>query len=143
MAGLRARPQPATVEAPLGVREYWYDTFYRVVVVPVPGGCVLLSADVYSKRGPEGPSTEAIGFGEPPVSLHYHRLSPEELGLSVGWGRIEWVELVTLDYGSGRELVNARLLVCGVNGYPSYEDVEAVYRQLRRALGAAEPRAKG
>ncbi|HIQ55405.1 MAG TPA: hypothetical protein EYH59_01810, partial [Pyrodictium sp.] len=42
--------QPEIVEQPLGVREYWFETFRRVVVVPENNNCFLISMDVYSRQ---------------------------------------------------------------------------------------------
>ena len=130
----RVRPQPAIVEAPLGVKEYWYDDLYRVLVVPVEEGCYLLSMDVYVEGCCKGEGEERVAVEAAPVALSYHELGVDKLKLLEGV-RVEKAEVVVLEYDGGREAITARLLLCGLSGYPDYETVRRLYDAVGEALG--------
>jgi len=131
-----ASEQPPIVEAELGVREYWYETFRRVLVIPDGDGCFLLSVDVYTPlRGEEwreGGRLEAAG-----VVLHYLQLAGS--GLALGGNVPEAAEAAVVEAGGRRELGNVRLRYCGLAAPPSYDDVYRVYRRLVTALEGRDP----
>ena len=88
------REQPKVVEAPLGVKEYWYDTFYRVVVIPEAAtGCYLLSMDLYVPGWRGSGERLEVTYAGRRVALAYQRLEGLEYD---GPGRLEGVELVVL-----------------------------------------------
>ncbi len=128
-----ARPQPDIVEAPLGVREYWFNTFYRVVVIPAGEGCYLLSMDVYvPSYQPTGRHLSTLRVEGEPVCIEYYELPDPPKPVR---GRVEAAELVVLAYDGGRELVNIRMKVCGLREPPSREDVAELYRAVRERVG--------
>ncbi len=134
------RPQPEIVEAELGVREYWYNTFYRVVVIPLSNGCYLLSMDVYVENPDiEGEEDSSLQIPNTPARLVYYRLEPDKALASLalpGQARIEEaLELVVLEHDEGRELISARLRLCGLTGYPDYNLVKKIYDVVSSMLG--------
>ncbi|NPA05056.1 MAG: hypothetical protein GXO09_03055 [Crenarchaeota archaeon] len=123
------RELPEVVEAPLGVTEYWFETFRRVIVVRMGDGCVLLEADLY--RDGWGWSVDRV-MELDGVRLVYHRL--EEPGRFLG---ARWGELVGLEAGGRRCLIAARLLFCGVD--VGREEAWRAYRMLVEAFEGRDP----
>ena len=137
-----AAKQPEIVEAELGVREYWYEVFRRVVVVPY-GDCILLSLDVYKLLDslPEG-STETIVLADGRVKVHYVKLDVTRLpalnGVKPEDGHMLIVESQTLR-GKRVEVVNVKLRYRGIKHVPSYDDVWRVYRAVVMLVEGRDP----
>jgi hypothetical protein len=135
--GISTRRYPAVVEAQLGVREYWYHTFYRAVVVPVKDDtCYLISMDLYVHpyTGPGEPVARLEpGSREARVALEYYEVKdrpPPDVKL-----KPVRLELVVLSYDDERELIGARALVCNVDRPPSYDEVKELYDWLSKLTG--------
>jgi len=125
------------VEAPLGVREYWYESFRRVVLVPEPPDCVLISIDVYRKYS----SMNDVGF-EPASSLEvngigvsYYRI-PGDMLPSLEGLKPQWGELVVVDAGDRVEASDVRLYYCGVKDAEALtaDNIYKVYRDIVRLI---------
>jgi hypothetical protein len=142
-----AAEQPDIVEARLGVREYWYETFRRVLVVPEDGG-VTLSVDVYRKLDslPEGYAVEdSYTLARGLVRVYYLSLPKQLLaglklrGSSPSRGWLVVVEARTR-YGERRlEAVNVRLVFEGLDGLPGRDEVWQVYREVVKAVEGRDP----
>jgi hypothetical protein len=130
-----ASQQPEVVEAELGVREYWFETFRRVVVIPDGEDCYVLSVDVYSRGEVAGDvlDTEEVG----PVRVSYVGLDVGDLNL--GGVSLEHAEAVILYAGNRVETVSVRLRFCGARSFPGYEDVWHLYRHLVRLVEGRDP----
>ena len=136
---------PSIEERGLGVREYWYETFRRVVVVPLAeSGCFLLSVDVY--RLAEGVEEERVvgelAVGEDDVRLVYLRLGEEEVSrLSLrGLKPVSGEVVAVVSSGGERvELSNVRLVYCGLDSVPGYDEVWHVYREAVLLVEGRDP----
>ncbi|ABM80288.1 hypothetical protein [Hyperthermus butylicus] len=137
-----AAEQPEIVEAEMGVAEYWYETFRRVLVIPAGNGCVLLSVDVYSKLdGLEGLEIlEVVESGR--VKVYYARYpgKPPSLdSLEPVKAELVVVEALNPDVGHRVEAVNVRLLYCGLKGKPGYQEVWSIYRRIVVDIEGRDP----
>ena len=130
-----ASRQPDVVEAELGVREYWFETFRRVLVIPDSEGCYVLSVDVYSRGAVAGDVLDSEDVG--PVRVSYVKLRVGDLDL--GGVSPDYAEAVVLYAGDRVETVNVRLRFCGVKSFPSYEDVWRLYRRLVELVEGRDP----
>jgi len=134
-------PMPTIEEKELGVKEYWYETFRRVVVVEDKQGCFLLSMDIYRKLEglPTGlPVKDELKVPDTVTRLVYMELPGDWVKDLALRGkepiRAEIVGVVN-EEDSRVELVNLRLLYCGLNTPPSYEEVEKLYKVVTRIIG--------
>jgi hypothetical protein len=143
---------PDIEEKDLGVKEYWYETFRRVLIVPIKeGNCYMLSIDVYKRLEHQ----EAVVFLESDASRH-NALSGDEVSLiykplreeslsrfvlnGVKPAKGELVAVVSKDNGNKRvEISDVRLIYCGLKGVPSYEDMRNVYNEVVRAIEGRDP----
>ena len=126
--------QEEVVEQPLGVKEYWFETFRRVVVVPENNNCFLISMDVYSGQW-SFKVDESLELG---ISrLLYHRPNPETI--FKGIRGVEWCEIVGLEITSNkhREVISFRIRLCGVD--PSREFVWELYRRVVAYIEGRDP----
>ena len=120
---------PSIVELDLDVREYWYEGFRRVIVVPDDDGCVVLSVDVYQRGAVGGDvgATLEVGADSAPI-LEYRRV--ETRGLEIQGQEPSMVEAVVLRTNERVETINVRLRYCGLASIPDYEEVGDVYKRL-------------
>jgi len=128
-------PLPEVVEAELGVREYWYEVFRRVLVVPDGDGCYLLSIDVYSTSPPAGEERAVLSASL--VKLRY--MAPGLEPPRLNGVKPEYVEAVVVETPGRREIVNVRLRYCGLSDVPSHEAVAGVYREIVTAVEGRDP----
>ncbi len=136
---------PVIEEKELGVREYWYETFRRVLVIPLARkSCYLLSIDVYKRLEP-GSDTSLIPLSElgvqgSSVSLRYYKLSEDLAGKASIRGLSPLLaEVVAVSSNEGLEISNVRLQYCGLDTVPSYEEVGGVYREVVKAIEGRDP----
>ena len=126
--------QPEIVEQPLGVKEYWFETFRRVIVVPEDNNCFLISMDVYDRQWKfEVEESLELGISR----LLYYRPKPESVFADIQG--IEWCEIVGLETTSNRckEVISFRIRLCGVN--PSRELVWELYRRVVAYIEGRDP----
>lgn len=126
--------QEEVVEQPLGVREYWFETFRRVVVVPEDNNCFLISMDVYSRQW-SFKVDESLELG---ISrLLYYRPNPEAIFKDIRG--VEWCEIVGLEIvpSKRREIISFRVRLCGVN--LSREFVWELYRRVVSYVEGRDP----
>lgn len=120
---------PSIVELDLGVREYWYEGFRRVIVVPDSDGCVLLSVDVYRRGAVGGDAGAALDTGaNGGLALEYRQVEMD--GLEIRGQEPSMVEAVVLRVNGRVETINVRLRYCGLPSVPNYEEVAGVYKRL-------------
>jgi len=86
------------------VREYWFETFRRVLVVKLSYE-TFISIDVYKDSWNYNIDSELEIDN---VKLIYHNIDPAVLGLDP---RQDLVELVGVNVGSKREVVNVRVRI--------------------------------
>jgi hypothetical protein len=128
-------PQPSIVEAELEAKEYWYETFRRVLVIPDGSGCYLISIDVHSLGKPSG---EEAGVMEAPgVKLRYLSVPASEF--KVGDVEPLSAEVVVVETGERVETVNLRLRYCGLKEAPGYSVVETLYRKAVMLIEGRDP----
>ncbi len=129
---------PDVVEARLGVREYWFETYRRAVFVPLPDGCTLFSIDVYTRdcNRIQGRVRERLSLGS--VELDYVELEPSIVN-GVLDARVEEAVALLLRTQNRCEVITVRLKVCGVEGYPPRDVVWQVYRRVVMAVEARDP----
>ena len=136
---------PVIEEKELGVREYWYETFRRVLVIPlVKKNCYLLSIDVYKRLEP-GNTTNLVPINElsvqgSHVSLQYYKLG-EDLARKASIRGVQpfLAEVVAVSSSEGLEISNVRLQYCGLDTAPSYEEVRSVYREVVKRIEGRDP----
>ena len=136
---------PVIEEKELGIREYWYETFRRVLIIPLAKkNCYLLSIDVYKRLEP-GTGTGLVFLSElrvqgSSVSLRYYELS-EELVRKTSIRGVSplLAEVVAVSSNEGLEISSVRLQYCGLNTAPSYEEVRGVYREVVKAIEGRDP----
>ncbi|BEP18642.1 hypothetical protein PYJP_19940 [Pyrofollis japonicus] len=143
---------PDIEEKDLGVKEYWYETFRRVLILPLKEkDCYMLSIDVYKRLERQ----EASMFLESETSEHnvlssneifliYKPLHEESLSRLVLNGvkpaKGELVAVATKNNGDKRvEISDVRLIYCGLKGVPSYEDVRSIYNEVVRVIESRDP----
>ncbi len=124
------RELPEVVEAPLGVTEYWFETFRRVLVIRMGDGCTLLEADLY-RRGWSWEADRVLELDG--VTLLYHRIDAGRFGA-------RWGELVGLRVGGREALIGCRLLFCGEE--VDREKAWRVYRLVVKAFEGRDPGAE-
>jgi hypothetical protein len=142
-----AAKQPEIVEGRLGVREYWFETFRRVLVIP-EDNAITLSIDVYKKLNglPEGykvVNTFTLAQGRVRV---YFLLFPEGILSKISLGDVKpsqhhllVVEAQTRHGEKRLEAVNVRLTFTGVRNVPSREDVWRLYRSVVKVVEGRDP----
>ena len=136
---------PVIEEKELGVKEYWYETFRRVLIIPLTKkNCYLLSIDVYKRLEP-GTDTGLVFLSElgvqgSSVSLRYYELS-EELVRKTSIRGVSplLAEVVAVSSNEGLEISNVRLQYCGLDTAPSYEEVRGVYREVVKTIEGRDP----
>ncbi len=137
---------PVIEEKELGVKEYWYETFRRVLIIPLAKkNCYLLSIDVYKRLEP-GTDTGLVFLselgvqGSSSVSLRYYELS-EELVRKTSIRGVSplLAEVVAVSSNEGLEISNVRLQYCGLDTAPSYEEVRGVYREVVKTIEGRDP----
>ena len=139
---LGVEEQPNIVELDMGVKEYWYETFRRVLVIPTSSDCYFLSIDVYSETSTLAmPQIHRLSIGTNMPSIIYVEYpSPPTLrGL-----KPKMAELVIVSSEQqGRtiyQIVNARLMYCEIKEYPSYEEVGELYNEVIKAIENRDPK---
>ena len=136
---------PVIEEKELGVREYWYETFRRVLVIPLAKkNCYLLSIDVY-KRLERNSTINLVSISElsvrsSHVSLQYYELG-EDLARRASIRGVSplLAEVVAVSSNDGLEISNVRLQYCGLDTVPSYEEVRSVYREIVKTIEGRDP----
>ncbi len=128
----------------MGVREYWYETFRRVLVIPTSDNCYFLSIDVYKET--RALATKqihrlSVDTTDTPLAIIYAEYpSPPILQES----KPEIAELVAIRIGQGDntmyQIVNVRLMYCGIKNYPSYEEIGELYNEVIRVVEDRDPR---
>ena len=86
------------------VREYWFETFRRVLVVKLSNE-TFISIDVYNDSWKYNIDSELEIDN---VKLMYHNINPANLGLDP---KQDLIELTGVDVGSKREVVNVRVRI--------------------------------
>ena len=133
------REQAEIVEAPLGVTEYWYELFRRVVIAPTGSDCFLLSIDVYRPDWPYGEPDETLELDG--TVLLYKRINELPGNIAVLARDVIIVGLrVQGEDGIVEETISVRLVVCG--GKPSYEKVWGIYRTVVMMIEGRDPEKK-
>ncbi len=125
-----ASKQPEAVEAELGVREYWFETHRRLIIIP-DGDEAVVSIDVYAEVPcpPGEPVLEAGG-----ARLHYVPLE----GIKAPPGLEVRESLLTiLETLEGCEAVNVRLRAAA--GKISREQALALYRSAVLVVERRDP----
>jgi len=126
--------QEEIVEQPLGVKEYWFETFRRVIVVPEDDNCFLISVDVYNRQWRfEVEESLELGISR----LLYYRPKPNII--FEGVRGIEWCEIVGLETipEGRREVISFRIRLCGVN--LSRDLVWELYRRVVTYIEGRDP----
>ena len=134
-AELPVAEQPEIVEQPLGVREYWFETFRRVVVVPENNNCYLISMDVYSRQW-EFDVEESLELNNSRL-LYYHP-KPESVFADIKG--VKWCEIVGLETTTPKpfkEVISFRIWFCGAK--PSRELVWKLYRRVVAFIEGRDP----
>jgi len=128
-----AAEQPEIVEAWRDVKEYWYETFRRVLLIRDANGCIVLSFDVYSKldRVPqEYKIVSRLGTGAP-VEIIYADAS--NLVDGIDYLKPDKVEIVIIhshgEVGERYEISDVRIVCCSCRDL-SYEEVYNIYRVI-------------
>ncbi len=141
-----AAPQPDIVEARLRVKEYWYETFRRVLLIPSSDDrCLLLSIDVYAKLEKLPPNFRlraSFQLAGDRVRVHYLDIPVDMLGeASLGNVKPKTAELLVVEaVKDGRlEAVNVRVTYCDLNVTPSRDEVWQVYRSVVRLVEGRDP----
>ena len=137
-----AAEQPEIVEAELGVKEYWYEVFRRVTVIP-SGSCTILSIDVYKLLDAPPKDVEPIVLADGRVKAYYVPLDSSAIpplgsGIKAGGANMLVLEADT-PVGKRVEAVNVKVEYCGLNSTPSYDEVWTVYRAVVRLVEGRDP----
>lgn len=129
------------VEAPLNVREYWFEGFRRVVVVPDKNDCMLFSVDVHKVYS----SLDEIDFNiaskieDNGVCIIYYTI-PVETAPRFQNKKAEWAELVVVKATDKRvEASDVRLYYCDINGFPNKDEVYELYRAIVKLIEKRDP----
>lgn len=136
---------PLIEDKELGVREYWYETFRRVIIVPLrEDNCYLLSIDIYKELDnvPSGMVKDSLAIDKSDVEIMYVDLGKEirdRLELQgIKPRNIELVIVVSRD-SKRFEASDVRLQYCGLSGVPSYDEVERIYEEIVKLIEKRDP----
>ncbi len=86
------------------VKEYWFETFRRVIVIKLPME-TFISIDVYNDKWNYSINSELCINNK---KLIYHKLNPTIIGLD---SQQDSIELVGVNIGDRYELVNVRIRI--------------------------------
>ena len=138
---IRVAKEPDVVEAPLNVREYWFEEFRRVIVVPDNNGCMLFSIDVHRMYS----SLDEIGFNvvskveDNDIHIVYYTI-PIEIAPRLQDRKAEWAELVVVKAADRHiEASDVRLYYCGISEFPDRDSVYEVYRAVVKLIEGRDP----
>lgn len=125
---------PVIEEKELGVKEYWYEGFRRVLLIP-SGNCIVIIIDLYKPGWSINRIDDVMQVNR--LSIVFSTMNEHEIELE--GKKPTKLELVGVKVDNSIETIAANMIFCGIERQPSYEDLWVLYRKIVSMVEGRDP----